>query len=145
MYAIRSYYVRTDATGGTGARFVPDEEGEYILQTHFPEQTTTSDKQAVGSPVGTVMLASDSPKLTLVVTAEPQAVYPEHPLPTEYWTRPIDSQLRGWSPVAGSQLEAGAYGGDVITSYSIHYTKLYEIFCRKRMFRVNSLRFRCSK
>ncbi|TRO48875.1 hypothetical protein E2P60_00295, partial [Candidatus Bathyarchaeota archaeon] len=104
---------RTDATGGTGARFVPDEEGEYILQTHFPEQTTTSDKQAVGSPVGTVMLASDSPKLTLVVTAEPQAVYPEHPLPTEYWTRPIDSQLRGWSPVAGSQLEAGAYGGDV--------------------------------
>jgi len=26
------------------------------------------------------------------------------PLPTEYWTRPIDSQLREWAPIAGNSL-----------------------------------------
>lgn len=106
---------KTDATGGTGYSFVPHEEGEYILQTHFPEQVCTSSKLAVGSAVGDTMLASVSPELTLVVTVEQVPIYPEHPLPTEYWTRPIDSQLRGWSPIAGSQLEAGGYGGDVLT------------------------------
>jgi len=104
---------RTDSTGGTGYSFVPQAEGEYILQTHFPQQDTGTGKVAVGSPSGTVMLASDSPELTLVVTDEPQMVYPEHALPTEFWTRPIDAQLRGWAPISGSQLEAGGYGGDV--------------------------------
>jgi hypothetical protein len=104
---------RTDATGGTGYGFIPQQEGEYIFQTHFPQQDTTSNKYPPGSPVGTVMLASDSPELTLVVTSEPTPIYPEHPLPTEFWTRPIDAQLRGWSYISGSQLDAGGYGGDV--------------------------------
>jgi hypothetical protein len=105
----------TDSTGGTGYSFVPPGEGEYILQTHFPAQVCTSSKLAVGSAVGDTMLESVSPELTLVVTAEQQPVYQEHPLPTEFWTRPIDSQLRGWSAISGSQLEAGGYGGDVLT------------------------------
>jgi outer membrane protein assembly factor BamB len=103
----------TDATGGTGYSFTPQQEGEYILQTHFPQQDTSSNKVPPGSSVGTVMLASDSPELTLVVTSEPTPVYPPNPLPTEYWTRPIDAQLREWSSIAGSQLESGGYGGDI--------------------------------
>jgi hypothetical protein len=102
----------TDSTGGTGTVFIPEEPGEYILQTHFPQQDCTADKLAVGSTAGDTMLASDSPELTLVVTEEQQPIYPEQPLPTEYWVRPIDSQLRGWSAVSGSFLEAGGYGGD---------------------------------
>ena len=95
---------RTDSTGGTGYSYIPKDEGEYILQTHFPQQTTTATNLSPGSPAGTVMLASTSPELTLVVTAEPTPVYPLHSLPTEYWTRPIDSQLREWYSVAGSWL-----------------------------------------
>ncbi len=95
---------RTDSTGGTGYAYIPEEEGEYILQTHFPEQVTTADNLAPGSPAGTVMLDSDSPELTLVVQADPIPIYPAHALPTEYWTRPIDQQLREWSPIAGSWL-----------------------------------------
>ncbi len=105
---------RTDPTGGTGHIFVPQEQGTYELQTHFPETVTTSTKQAVNRPIGTIMLASDSPVLELVVTEEPIPIYSEHPLPMEYWTRPIDAQLRSWAPVAGSQLEAGGYGGDMV-------------------------------
>jgi hypothetical protein len=95
---------RTDATGGTGYSYVPEMEGTYKLQTHFPAQVTTEDNGAPGSPTGTTMLASDSEVLELVVQADPIPIYSEHSLPTEYWTRPIDAQLRGWSPVAGSWL-----------------------------------------
>jgi hypothetical protein len=49
--------------------------------------------------------ASDSFRLALVVQADPIPYYPAHALPTEYWTRPIDAQLREWYPIAGSWLE----------------------------------------
>jgi hypothetical protein len=86
--------VRTDATGSTGIVFVPDAVGNYTLQTHFPEQIYSR----------TTYLASDSDKLTLIVQQEPRANYPSMPLPTEYWTRPIDAQLREWYSIAGNWL-----------------------------------------
>ena len=86
--------IRTDSTGGTGRMYVPDMAGEYIVQTHFPEQLFGI----------MTYLASDSPELTLVAQEEPLTFYPGHALPTEYWTRPIDSQIREWYPVGGSWL-----------------------------------------
>ncbi len=48
------------------------------------------------------MLASNKTS-TLVVTQEPtQQVYPGHALPTEYWSRPIDPQLREWYSISGN-------------------------------------------
>ena len=92
--------IRTDSTGGVGYVYVPTTAGNYTLQSHFPAQNTTSSKQAGSTPVGTWMLASDSANLTLVVTQMPEAIYPGFPLPDEYWTRPINSQLREWAPIA---------------------------------------------
>ena len=96
--------IRTDATGGTGRVYVPTIVGNYTLQTHYPEQGTTVHKRAGGTPVGTVMLASDSQKLTLAVTEEPIPTYPGSPLPTEYWTRPIDANLHEWAVISGNWL-----------------------------------------
>ncbi len=96
--------IKTDSTGGTGVIYVPEKAGNYTLQTHFPEQVTTSSKKAPGTPDGTTMLASDSEKLTLVVQEEPLQYYPTVPLPTEYWTRPIDAQLREWYTISGNWL-----------------------------------------
>jgi outer membrane protein assembly factor BamB len=95
----------TDATGGTGAIYIPNMVGTYKLQTHFPEQTydfSETSRIPFDGPV--LMLASDSPILELVVQDEPREYYPENPLPTEYWTRPINAQLHEWSPIAGSWL-----------------------------------------
>jgi len=97
--------VSTDSTGGTGRTYVPDIAGNYTLVTHFPEQQTTSTKRSAGHSVGSWMLASDSWPLTLVVTEEHHPVHPGYPLPTEYWTRPIDAQLREWHTIAGSSWE----------------------------------------
>jgi len=100
--------LETDSTGLTGTIYVPSMAGNYTLQVHFPEQVITpgagSSAFGGGIPDGTVMLASDSIKITLVVTEEPITYYPGHPLPSEYWTRPIDDQLREWAPIAGNWL-----------------------------------------
>jgi outer membrane protein assembly factor BamB len=84
----------TDSTGGTGTVYVPTMAGNYTLQTNYPTQLWR----------GITYTESHSPPLTLVVTEEPIEFYPTHPLPTEYWTRPIDPQLRSWNVVAGSWL-----------------------------------------
>ena len=103
----------TDSTGGTGGVYVPTMAGNYTLQTHFPEQTLpTATFRPFATPAGTTMLASDSPILTLVVTEEPVTYYPGQPLPTEYWTRPIDAQIREWNVISGSWLGRNYGNGD---------------------------------
>jgi hypothetical protein len=98
--------IKTDSTGGTGISWTPDETGTYILTTYFPEQiapVVTGFFQA-NPPSNAIMLEGHSDDLELVVQDEPVAYYPGHPLPTEYWSRPIDDQLREWAPIAGNWL-----------------------------------------
>ena len=77
----------TDSTGGTGGTFTPTMVGRYELQTVFPKQQGSD---------GITMTASTSEVLYLDVQADAIPYYPGHQMPKEYWTRPIDSQLREW-------------------------------------------------
>ena len=99
---------KTDLTGGTGTIFVPTMVGTYTLQTHFPEQPTEVDIPEIG-PAGTIMEASTSDELQLIVTEEPLPHYPGFNLPDEYWTRPVDAQIREWSTITGNWLDAWPY------------------------------------
>jgi hypothetical protein len=90
--------IMTDSTGGTGVTYTPTMAGNYTLQSHFPQQQYM--------PYNYTYLASDSAIVTLVVQEEPIAYYPGQPLPTEYWTRPIDPQLRSWWGIGGSWLQS---------------------------------------
>jgi len=98
----------TDSTGSTYALFVPDEVGVYNLTTHFPEQTVpinfTDAERGQLVVAGTILLASTASS-QLVVTEEPSPHYPGHPLPTEYWSRPIDPQFREWFSISGNWLQ----------------------------------------
>jgi len=94
--------IRTDSTGGTGKMFYPDKVGTYTLQAHFPEQTVPYQPFFAPFPVDLTSLASDSEELKLVVQEEAIEYYPGHSLPSEYWTRPIDAQLREWSAISAS-------------------------------------------
>ncbi len=100
--------VTTDTTGMTSITYKPDIPGTYYLQTHFPQQVCEVDVVTpfgiVVIPAGTVMKASVSEKLALIVTEEPRKYHPGFPPPQEYWTRPIDAQLREWRYVAGNWL-----------------------------------------
>ena len=95
--------VDTDLTGATGTEYVPTMVGVYTFRTHFPEQVKTFRDNYSG-PAGTIMEESYSEWVELEVTNESREFYPEHQLPTEYWTRPIDSQLREWAAISGNWL-----------------------------------------
>ncbi|MGD0451934.1 MAG: hypothetical protein ABSA79_12895 [Candidatus Bathyarchaeia archaeon] len=90
--------IKTDSTGSTGVVYTPDEVGNYTFQTNFPAQWYNAT-----SP-HTYYEASVSPIITLVVQEEPITYYPSSPLPTDFWTRPINAQLREWYVLAGNWL-----------------------------------------
>jgi len=96
---------RTDATGGTGGPYTPTMVGTYTFQTHFPAQTYTWTRPPsfASNIYGTIRyLASDSEILQVEVTDEPATYYQAQPLPNEYWSRPIDSQLHEWAPISAN-------------------------------------------
>jgi hypothetical protein len=94
----------TDKTGGTGVKYTPPMVGEYKARTHFPEQVKTAADSYTG-PAGTIIEDSYSEWLDLVVIEEQLEYYPGHSLPEEYWTRPIDGQIREWYTIAANWLE----------------------------------------
>ena len=85
--------------------YIPNQVGTYKLITNFPQQINpvTFFNTEGGNLIfaGTIMQASTSQPLNLVVQQDPLPAYPGHALPTEYWSRPIDPQLREW--YSGSQ------------------------------------------
>ena len=101
--------LRTDSTGASARLFTPNQAGTYKLTTNFPDQAmpqTYFDFQR-GSLIveGTMVTATISETIELVVTEEPLPDYPGAPLPTEYWTRPVDPQLREWFSITGNWVQ----------------------------------------
>jgi outer membrane protein assembly factor BamB len=93
----------TWSTGTVGYSFVPDKVGTYELKCIFDRVYYESSVPA-RAPTGWYA-ASETDPYELVVTEEPTVTYPGQSMPTEYWSRPIDSQLREWWSVAGSWVE----------------------------------------
>ena len=97
---------KTDSTGSSFTQYTPDQVGTYTLTTHFPQQTNPigffSYEANVFIPQGAILLASDSAAKTLTVQQEALPDYPGHALPSQYWTRPIDDQLREWYSISGN-------------------------------------------
>ncbi|MCW3983705.1 MAG: hypothetical protein NWE96_06885 [Candidatus Bathyarchaeota archaeon] len=96
---------KTDSTGSTFTQYTPDQVGTYKITSIFPRQempvTTVDAERGYTILKGTILKAS-SASTTLTVTEEPQPTYPDQPLPSEYWTRPIDDQLRIWGMISGN-------------------------------------------
>lgn len=90
---------RTDATGGTGTVYTPTIVGTYYLQSHFPAQWYN---WSLSGGADIYYEASDSQKMELIVQEEQATYWQSAPLPTEYWTRPIDSQLREWNVISAN-------------------------------------------
>lgn len=91
---------KTDSTGGTGIIFIPDQVGNYTMKTIFPAQNSTNNLV----PTSNLYAAAESDPLLLVVQQDPVPKYPAFPLPTEYWSRPVDAQIREWYSIMGHWL-----------------------------------------
>jgi hypothetical protein len=86
--------LKTWSTGTAGHMYTPQKVGEYQLQCIFKGQTYNGAKYE----------ESESEIIILTVTEERKPDYPGFDMPSNYWTRPVDSQLREWWTIMGSWL-----------------------------------------
>jgi hypothetical protein len=105
----------SDAIGGGYAKYAPTESGNYTVQLIFPGNVITGLPSGNGLPMNNAAVndtyaASLSDPYSLTVQEQPIAPYEETPLPTDYWTRPINGINRNWWQVAGNWLNAGDTG-----------------------------------
>jgi outer membrane protein assembly factor BamB len=99
----------TWSTGTVGYGYTPTKEGNYTLQCIFENVTYAGNKYA----------SSVSENFTLQAFSDWfKPWHPGHSMPTEYWSRPVDSQLREWNILMGSWLKGASatnHGSELYT------------------------------
>jgi len=98
----------SDATSSAAFTYTPNQVGTYKFVFNFPNNVATGINPTNGIPydpavamlgaayINDTYLASTA-TTTLIVQDEPVLEPPTYPLPTEYWTRPIEGQNTAWS------------------------------------------------
>ncbi len=104
---------KSDPVGDCYTTYVPTEVGNYTVQAYFPGDKLTGLPTQNGLPptavnVNDTYLPSVSAPLTFTVTQQPLAPWSEAPLPTNYWTVPINGANRNWYTLAGNWLAGAA-------------------------------------
>ncbi|MGF3522991.1 MAG: PQQ-binding-like beta-propeller repeat protein [Candidatus Bathyarchaeia archaeon] len=107
----------SDATSAYATLYTPDQVGTYTFLFTFPGQTASLYHPETGVP-GTPSFGLDayigdyympsSTSTTLTVQANPVQNPPTYPLPTSYWTRPIEGQNTAWGSIASNYLRGAA-------------------------------------
>jgi len=107
----------SDPVGANYYIYTPNEVGEYSFQAYFPATwknrtapiTTYGYSRYKTLPAGSYYFtAADSEIATFTVREEPVSAWPNPPLATDYWMRPIAGPANTWSVLAGNWLEGAA-------------------------------------
>lgn len=119
----------SDAVGGTWAWYTPNTAGTYKFVLNFPAQVPVVENP-YPYPVGFVPIGADylndtytastSKEFSLTVQSAPvESAFPATPLPTEFWSRPINSLNRdNWYALGGSWLGLAATSFGATGMYS---------------------------
>ncbi len=101
---------KSDSTGSTFTLFTPDQTGNWTVTVTFQELFWRWYDSATSRDYYGVTLLSSNYTDTLTVQTDPvQPVIPNvDPLPTEYWSRPIEGQNTPWYQVASYWLNNAA-------------------------------------
>jgi outer membrane protein assembly factor BamB len=99
----------SDPVGQHYFEFVPTTVGTYYFQFSFPGQRITGIGAQIPIPIDNYYQPSTSPKVALTVQQQPIQAYPAAPLPTGYWTRPIEGYNREWYTISGNWLGLGSF------------------------------------
>ena len=108
----------SDSTGSGWAQYIPDEVGNYTFTVKFWGTAVSHTDPGFNSyDYWGVTLKESTYSVDVVV--QPEKVLPTavtvYPLPTEYWTRPIEGQNNEWYRVASNWLNNAhdaSNGGD---------------------------------
>ena len=114
--------ITSDSTGSTYTRFTPTKVGNYTVTIIFHQLLYHwyEGVDWLGNPLmdyyGVTFLESNQ-TYTLVVQKDPVSpnAITNYPLPTEYWTRPIEGQNQAWAQISSNWLsgsEVNPYGNE---------------------------------
>ena len=104
----------SDPVGGAVTMYTPNQVGTYTFQTTFGGETLLGENLATAETttpnagevyIGDYYEPSKSDIATVIVQEDPILPYQDTPLPTGFWTRPINAQHRGWWSISGNVLE----------------------------------------
>ena len=106
----------SDDTGGTYTLYTPATLGNYSFVFSFPGETLAGNNPAPplfpGAPpnqfIGDYFMPSTSKAAHLTVQQDAIPPIPTVPLPTSYWTRPVQAGNGVWSSVTGNWLGLGS-------------------------------------
>jgi hypothetical protein len=106
----------SDDTGGTYTTYAPTTTGNYSFVFNFPGETLAGVNPAPplfpGAPpnqfIGDYFMPSTSEVAHLTVQQEAIPPIPTNPLPTQFWTRPVQAGNGVWSTITGNWLGLGA-------------------------------------
>jgi outer membrane protein assembly factor BamB len=89
----------TDSVGNTYTSYTPSQVGKYTVTFKFPGQVLTT----TGTYANDTFLPSQN-TATFIVQTDPIPQNPVYPLPSEYWTHPIEGQNENWYKIASNWL-----------------------------------------
>jgi hypothetical protein len=98
----------SDPVGSYYAQFTPDQPGQYTLTFNFPGQKAslygpTGIAGSNSAYVNDTFLPSHA-TTTLTVQTDPIENLPSYPLPTTYWSRPVEGQNIEWAKLVSNWL-----------------------------------------
>src|SRR5512143_380713 len=101
----------SDPIGGGYSAYIPDQIGKYTVKFSFSGQVPSligptgipSVNNALWDYINDTFLPS-SAITTFTVQQEQLQLLPEFPLPSSYWTRPIEGQNTDWATIASNWL-----------------------------------------
>lgn len=91
----------SDSTGSAATAFTPDKIGNYTFQLHYGGDWIYGRRVAGDPMTNDYYEPSTSQVVTVSVQEEPIYASTGAPLPTEYWSRPINAQNYEWANLAG--------------------------------------------
>jgi len=111
----------SDDTGGTYALYAPTQLGNYSFVFNYPGETMPGANGASQSNayIGDYFMPSTSETAYCTVQQDPVPLLPTNPLPTNYWTRPVQSGNGAWSTITGNWLGLGAHSFANTGKYNI--------------------------
>ncbi len=109
-----------DSGGSAFTTYVPTQVGEYTVRVDYGEteytwNTANEPTLSNNNTYGDIWLASSATR-TFTVQDEPVQTPQTFPLPTEYWTRPIDGANVAWAAVSSNWLAGASAGGSSIST-----------------------------
>ncbi len=117
----------SDPVGGSYTFYTPTQVGNYVVVARFPGKTIDGTPNGLApnwgptssgyAAMNDTYAASTSDPINFTVTQQPLQLWPEAPLPTSFWTRPINSANINWYSIAANWLGGAAQNVGPTSNY----------------------------